>query len=240
MKSQTRVKDAKLNAFDQHKEELLDTLRNAYKRGPKSEPFDANKAWVHLSSLARYYFHRDWSKHGATRPADRRAQLETLAKTLRQARDAIDGAMQSDIANDLISAWWDTDPSTARALFGANGQLSNFVDLHIFKKTGALLAALEAVALRATDAVPKRQGRPRGTANLPLDFIGTLAFIYRQSTHLKPGAGGGPFSRLVLTFLAAIGRRYEPESVIDDIKATRTSAQNSNWSSSPFDDTFDE
>ena len=121
--------------------------------------------------------------------------------------------------------------------FGNEGQ-SDFVDLHFFEKTGALLAALEAVALRAADEVVTKRGRPKGTAILPSDFIATLAFIYRESTQSKPGAGEGPFARLCVAFLAALGRRdITDESVFEGIKDTRVWAQNSKWSSgSLFDD----
>jgi hypothetical protein len=41
--------------FDHHKEALLTMLRDAYDRGPKSEPFDEPKSWIHLTGLARIY-----------------------------------------------------------------------------------------------------------------------------------------------------------------------------------------
>jgi hypothetical protein len=230
--------DERLIAFEQHKKELLKTLSSAYEGGPKSEPFNTDETWRYLTSLASQYFQREWVKQRATKPAERQAQLCELAKTLKRARDMISEATQSDIGNDLVSAWWDADPTPAP--FGNDSEQLDLVDLRIFDKTGALLATLESVALRAAAAIPTKRGRPKGTANLPWDFVATLGIIYRQSTGLKPGASSGPFARFVEKFLAAIGRSYCFESVVDDIKNSRVRAQNSSWSSSPFDKQVEE
>ena len=51
--------DAGSSAFEQHKEKLLAVLRNAHKRGgPRSRPFDPDKTWRQLTSLAQLYFWR--------------------------------------------------------------------------------------------------------------------------------------------------------------------------------------
>jgi hypothetical protein len=230
--------NAGLSTFEQHKKNLLDILGNAYERGPKSEPFDADYTWRSLASVARHYFHRELVKQKAMKPADRQAKLQDLAKTLKRAHDRIREALQSDIGNDLISAWWDADATRASMPFGNDGQLSDVVDLRFFEKTGTLLAAFEAVALSAAAEVVIKPGRPIGTASLPWDFIATLAVIYRESTESKPGAGEGPFARLCVAFLTALGRRnITDESVFEAIKDARLWAQGSKWSSgSPFDD----
>jgi hypothetical protein len=229
--------NAGLSTFQLHKKDFLDILSNAYERGSKSEPFDADNTWRSLTSVASHYFHRELVKQKAMKPADRQAKLQDLAKTLKRASDTIREALQSDVGNDLISAWWDADATRASLPFGNDGQ-SDFVDLHFFEKTSALLAALETVALRAADDVVTKRGRPKGTAILPWDFIATLAVIYRESTQSKPGAGEGPFARLCVAFLSALGRRnITDESVFEAIKDTKVWAQNSKWSSgSPFDD----
>ena len=61
-------------------------------------------------------FIRNWLKQKAMKPADRQARLRDIAKTLRRARETISEAMQSDVGNDLISAWWDADATRANAL----------------------------------------------------------------------------------------------------------------------------
>ena len=93
--------DEGLKAFERHKKELLNVLSNAYERGPKSEPFDADKTWRHLTSVGSHYFHREWLKKKATKPADRQARLRDIAKALRLAHETISEAMQSDVGNDL-------------------------------------------------------------------------------------------------------------------------------------------
>lgn len=231
-------RNARLSTFEQHKKDLLDILSNAYESGPKSEPFDSKNTWGSLTSLASHYFHRELVKQKAMKPADRQAKLQDLAKTLRRAHDSIRKTLQSDVGNDLTSAWWDADATRASLPFGNDDQSLDVVDLYFFEKTAAVLAALETVALRAAAEVVTKRGRPKGTAILPWDFIATLAFIYRQSTQSKPGAGEGPFARLCVAFLAALGRRnIADESVFEAIKDTRFWAQNSKWpSGSPFDD----
>jgi hypothetical protein len=226
-----------LSTFKLHKKDLLDILSNAYERGPKFEPFDADYTWRNLTSVASHYFHRELVKRKTMKPADRQAKLRDLAKTLKRTSDTIREALQSDVGNDLISVWWDADATRASLPFANDGQ-SDFVDLNFFEKTGALLAALEAVALRAADEVDPKRGRPKGSAILPPDFIATLAVIYKESTQSKPGAGEGPFARLCVAFLTALGRRnITDESVFEAIKDARVWAQDSKWSSgSPFDD----
>jgi hypothetical protein len=51
-----------LAAFDGHKEALVDKLLGAYERGPKFEPFDSNKSWRDLTSIATLYFWNDRMK----------------------------------------------------------------------------------------------------------------------------------------------------------------------------------
>ena len=48
--------DARLAAFNKHKQELLDLLRKEYERGPKPKPFDEEKAWRSLTGLAAILF----------------------------------------------------------------------------------------------------------------------------------------------------------------------------------------
>ena len=230
--------EADLGIFERHREALLDILREVYERGPNSEPFKAGETWSRLRSLAEVYLHREWVKQRATKPAERQAQLRHIATALARARDVLTDAKRSDVGNDLFSAWWDLDPKPLRKLFGDDDDLSNIVDVYVFDKAIALLAALETTARPQANEIPTRRGRPKGTANLPWDFIASLALIYRGSTGLKPGAGDGPFGRFVLEFLIALGRKYE--SLIDDIKDTRKWAQRSKWSSSPFDNSFSE
>ncbi len=238
-----------LAEFGRHKDALLAILRDGHERGLKSVPvdadgtkpmpFDADRAWrLHLEGLASQYFHWEWVKQEVTKPADRQAQLRDIAKVLQRARGVISGAIQSDVADDLISGWWEGTSEYAEAK-------GHFVDLlyiqREFEKVVTSLATLETAAIRAADNVPTRRGRPKGTAIMPRNFIEALAAVYRDATGSKPGAGDGAFAKFVMEFLTALGRRnIEYESVIDAIKDARTwsltRAAADKWGPSPFDD----
>jgi hypothetical protein len=230
--------DAGLAAFEQHKISLLERLQNVYQRGPKSEPFDAEKSWRGLTSLAGLYFWRARLKQETVPAAHRVERLRELAKALGRARRMVDKAMQDDVGNDLFSAWceanvrYDIDPTPPITLVRID---------HEFEKVIASLAALETAACRAADEVPKARGRPKGSAFLSRGVIEGLAEVYQNSTGSKPGAGDGPFARFVYEFLAAVSRgNIEYESVVDAVKDTRARVRTrpaaTKSGRSPFDD----
>jgi hypothetical protein len=229
------VKEASLDIFDRHKEALLITLRNDYERGPRAEPFDADRSWRGLTSLAGAYFWRARVKQQVMPAAELVARLRELEKAFGNARALADKAMQDDVGSALGSSWWEGTSEYAEAE-------GRFVDLLYiqrgFEKVVTSLAALETAAIRAAGDVPKRPGRPKGNAILPWDFIEALAALYRDTTGSKPGAGDGPFAKFVMKFLSALARNIEYESVIDAIKDARTrSLQSPNgWAPSPFDE----
>ena len=88
--------DGGLDAFERHKEELLDGLRRV-----KRQPFDEDKAWRRLTSLAGQYVWRERVKQGITKPAARKKRLRGIANALERARDRISEAMQNDVGDDL-------------------------------------------------------------------------------------------------------------------------------------------
>jgi hypothetical protein len=238
--------EADLAAFDQHKNDLLNILRDVHERGPKSEPFDADKSWLNLTTLASVYVWRKAAKqqmkHEIIPAVDRKARLHELTKALGRARRLVNRAMRDAVGDDLYSAWWDKEdpPPTRVVVHNEDGSLS-LVDNDEdddFKEAVAGLAALETAALRAADDVPTRGGRP---AILPREEIEALAAVYRNRTGSKPGSGDGPFARLVFGFLIALGRDdIADESVIDAIKDTRARVRMrpaaSRWGPSPFDE----
>jgi hypothetical protein len=230
--------DAGLAAFEQHKISLLEHLQNVYQRGPKSEPFDAEKSWRGLTSLAGLYFWRARLKQDTVPAAHRVERLRDLARTLGRARRQAKMAMRDDVGDDLFSAWceasvrYDLDPTPPLTLVRID---------HEFEKVIASLAALETAARRAADEVPKARGRPKGSAFLSWGFIEGLGGVYQNSTGSKPGAGDGPFARFVYEFLIAIGRdNIEYESLVDAIKDTRARVRTrpaaAKSGPSPFDD----
>ena len=226
-----RAIDVSTDAFGRHKAALLNHLQQVYESGPKSKPFDAEKLWHHLDRIAWMYFWHEGERQRTTPAADRVRRLRELAKALGRARRLLEKATQDDVGNDLFSAWcdanvrYDIDPTPPLTLVRIDDE---------FEKVIASLPALEIAALRAADEIPKKDGRPRGTALLRWDFIEVLAKIYRNSTGSKPGAGDGPFARFVYEFITALGRRnVEYSSIVDAIKDTRNQAR---MHSSPFDD----
>jgi hypothetical protein len=225
---------AGLACFDQHKEALLAILRKAYERGPKTEPFDAENVWWHLSFLAADYFGRGTAdgdalgvqrsgsigteKQEAISAADRKKRLLELGKALSRARALADKAMQDDFYIDLFSAWWETN--------GRHDIVPEITAVHIvcqFDKVVAGLSALETAACCAANNVRTR-GRPSGAGVLPPSYILELASMYRQRTGLTPDTGE-PFAQLVRDFLTAIGQpkkstggNTSPDYVVEAIK----------------------
>jgi hypothetical protein len=211
--------DAKTDTFGRHKVALLNHLQQVFESGPKSKPFDAEKSWRHLDRIAwMYFWHEGWRQRTVP-AADRVERLRELAKGLGGARRLIEKATQDDVGNLLFSAWCDADIQ-----YDVDSpQPLTWYEIELeFDRWVANLAILETAVLRAADEIPKKDGRPRGTALLRWDFIEVLAEIYRNSTGSKPGAGDGPFARFVYAFITALGRRnVEYSSIVDAIKNTR-------------------
>jgi len=143
-----------LAPFDQHKNALLTHLHKAYKRGPKSEPFDAEKAWRHLTLLAEAYFWRPIRGRETLLPARRVGRLRDLATALSRAHSLATKAMQDDVGDDLFRAW----------VIGANIPLNCGDGLvrvvNEIEDVVASLATLEAAAARAARDVPTKAGAP--------------------------------------------------------------------------------
>ena len=118
-----KIGPAGLIAIDQHKETLFAILRDAYERGPKSEPFDENKTRFTLVGVAQAYFDVERMNRKAMLAADRRARLRELEKALRRARTLTDKAIQNDVGTDLRQAWWENKcESTGRPDLDRTGQ----------------------------------------------------------------------------------------------------------------------
>ena len=174
--------------------------------------------------------------------ADRMPRLDQLATALKKSRAIVDAAMQDDIGDDLFSAWCEgTDEPLVSLVRNDDGSLATVrMPEETFKKAVESLAALETAALHAAnhDKRPGR-GRRKGTTVLPAGYIEVLAALYREATGAKPGAGRGPFVRIVCAFLAAIGKANISEDyVIELAQAARSWARTrpSGRAPSPFDD----
>jgi hypothetical protein len=227
---------AHLTAFERHRKELLDLLRDVYERRSQTKPFDENYSWRNLRFMAYAYLRRkaEVSQKRARMPAGDRAKLlRQLGNALRIGRRKADEAMKT-VRGHWFVEWAE-----------ANGN-PDFTDPIIsrfeeeFEKRVADLVGLETAAFRAAETARNRDGRPPGTGVLPHDFIIPLASVYRDITKANSGAGDGPFAGFVWEFLTALGRADDIEyvSVIDAIKDARLwSLQRSEreWGSSPFD-----
>lgn len=225
--------EARVDALDEHRDELLGLLRSVREQKGRGEPFDTDRAWRQLSQLAWTYCWRETVRREITLPAKRRERLLGLAKALRGARRLTDALLQSDVADDLCSAWEDAPPRRflvrdddgSLAVVGDEDCEKAILldDDDEFTKAVEGLSALQTAASRAADAVPRGDGRPEGTAALPWDFIEILANIYRDSTGATPGAGTGPFSRFVYAFVGGLGRSLNItyESMVAAIKVAR-------------------
>lgn len=215
--------EAGLTTFEQHKDRLVAILHNEYERGPKSEPFDAERAWGHLQSLASQYF---WWKRVArqARPArDRSKRLRKIARALGRACYLINEAKKDALIEHLYSAWCDQN---VRNDVVPEGPLVLVRFSDEFDKVLVALSTLEAATLRALEDKPSTTPGP--VAALHSDFIDVLADIYLELTGGRPGAGSGPFYRFVMNFRAAIDPSYKTkdesgdervdESMVGDIK----------------------
>jgi hypothetical protein len=225
--------EAGLDAFEKHKDTLLAVLRSGPKRGAKPKPFDSEQAWRRVTRLAWHYFWRARLKQEIIPAAERIRQLEAISDALGMARSLINSALQSDVGDDLCSAW--EGPPPGRFMVRDDNGVFAVVDEQDRDNIILLdgddylgqavqgLGALRAAAIRACVAVPIGDGRPKGSAILPWSFIEGLAATYRDITGLIPGAGDGPFSIFVNTFVEAVDRAGDigHESIVVAIKDAR-------------------
>ncbi|SHL47446.1 hypothetical protein [Bradyrhizobium lablabi] len=214
---------AECAAFDEHKNVLLDKLRNGHKLGSKSDPFDATQSWHDLHQLAKFYFlERTQKTMGA---ADTVKRLRQLARALRHARNLVSMATRDDVGADLFRAWLDTQKITKDSLLileindkkvDVTSELIRSTDK--MKEAVEGLAALETAAraaILATDVLSKKGRAPL----LPRDCIQGLARVYRKSTGAKPGRGIGPFADFAYLFMTAVGQTgFDYGSLTDAIQ----------------------
>jgi hypothetical protein len=206
--------DQQIEALHQHKTAILAILRKEYERGPKSKPFEEDNAWCYLILLAKCYFGSSDVKRSTIPATERVERLRKLERALAKASNLADKALQEDLNADFFMAWCET---LDRYDFGLIDE---------FDKMVKGLSALGQAASRAADNVPPK--RPGPVAILPSPYIEKLAGAYLESTGREPGAGYGPFARMVMEFRAALDPSYKTtdesgdsrldESMIETIK----------------------
>jgi hypothetical protein len=216
-----KVVAADIIAFDQHKNAMLDDLIKAYESGCNPSAFDANKAWVDLTRVAKFYFSDRAMRQEAIIPAERVKRLNAFAKALRSAR----GTIGNDLDGDLLRGWIAAVGLTIDSLVVDGVALQRETDE--LNRALTNLVILETAARRATSTVRTQRGRPKGNSVLPPIYINELARVFLESTGLKYDASDGLFAQFVRSFLAAI-RPSADESdgyVVESIKYARKLAR---------------
>jgi hypothetical protein len=227
--------EARLTAFDRHRDDLLGLLQKVCERRPKTKSFDKNESWRHLRFMAGVYLRDEASvkqKQMEIPATDRVELLHQLGNALSEARRKIDEVTQHDVRGRLFLAWCEAhgDPDLLEFIDHLNVKFDKEVASVV-----AGLAALETVAFRAAQQSRQSPGRPGGTSLLQHDFIIGLESAYRESTGKTGGAGSGPFVQFVMKFLEALRRNSVEESVIKAIKSAKKRA-GSRWGRSMFAD----
>jgi len=198
--------------FKRHRKELLDILRKE-----QTEPFDDNAVWKKIEFTAWVYLQREVTlrrEKARMSDANRVKLLHQLEDALSKARSLANKAMKT------VRGHWFTEWAEVHGNPDFTNPIIHRYDEE-FDKRVAVLKELEEAAYRATETVRKKRGRPPGKANLPHDFILTLAGVYRDITKRKPGAGSGPFAQFTRAFLSALGRECAHETVIEAIKIAK-------------------
>lgn len=227
--------DARLAAFNKYKQELLGLLRTEHEGGPKLKPFDEERAWSSLTGLAAFYFGQRGQKPATTSAAQRIERLRDVAKVLSAARRLVNRTMQTDVGDDLFSAWWEV---TGSEYAKPDGTFDPRYMEREYKQIMKNLGVLEKAALHGADHVERaRRGKP---PVLTRDDIWNVAAVYRENTGSIPPASDGPFAGFVMKFMVATGRadEIEYESLVEAIKAARRWALEHpvarKWRPSPF------
>lgn len=218
--------DPGLAAFYQHKNDLLNNLRELHGRGPKSEPFDEDKAWRALIRAAQWYCRRPKIRQKTVSPARRVERLHDLAKALGRAHKMAHRALQDDVSTDLFRGWCAAANTSSAASGALNADRLTRIAEEITEVVGSL-ATLEAAASRAARNVPTKPGPTRGTGMLTMHDMNALEGVYQRSTGLKPNIGPGPFAQFVEDFLTAIGRGDDTsrDYVVEALKYARKQAR---------------
>jgi hypothetical protein len=162
---------AKLASFAQSKKVLLDSLRDMYERGPKNEPFDAEKSWNSLTHIARGYLWIVQARGNRIPFAVRVKRLQQLAQAIGRARELVDKAKRDTVRSDLFRGWC----AEANILIDEESVLRPVYDK--IEDVVANLGTLERAARRAAKDIRTVRGRPKGTEVLPPGCVPALARI---------------------------------------------------------------
>ena len=219
--------EARLIAFDCHRDDFLSMLQKVHERGPKAKSFDKNNAWRHLRFIAWCFLQgerRREEQKMEVPAADRLKRLRQLGTALGDARRKLDKAIHDAVRGGLYIEWCVAHghPDFTDPIIDVFEREFNRVTADVV----AGLTALETAALCAADDVRQNQvrtpGRPGGTSLVEHGFILSLERVYRESTGKRAGAGAGPFAQFVKKFLEALGRKgIGQQSIIKAIKTTK-------------------
>src|SRR5581483_1719464 len=213
--------DRKLSSFSQQKEQLLSLLFTDYDQS--RPPDDYHDAWSRIETTAYKYFARQVLKQSVTE--SREARYRAISTNSKRARERLEkGRDLGRLSRNKMKEWLEGTKGLTEATNEFSDQLYDEVGfVREIEKAIKSLRELETAANEAANGAQKGRGRPRGTSLISWNYIYALAIDYQRSTGRRAGAGSGPFARFVCKFLEAVGQSdFEPESLIDAIKSTRT------------------
>jgi hypothetical protein len=197
--------EAKMAGFRGHRTGLLSHLHDAYDLGPKAEPFDEEKSWFRIETIAYQYFALQKLKQTVI---DREARYRAISNATQLARDTMEKARWGDHAGNELKAWLEGTKEFAQATEQFEKLLNIEVDFgRELDKVMQDLTELEIAANQLADEFHRGPGRPKGSSEVPWIFLRALEEEYLRSTGVKPKMTvGRPYAKLVEEFLAAIGR----------------------------------
>ena len=197
-------------------------MREGYERGPRSKPFDEERAWRDLTRFAEMYFWSAIAEQATASPAERFNELRRLGRTLDRAHALVSRVMQEDIGCALFKAWFAAAKipmASAISIFDDGSSVATRMAGEI-QSAVAGIATLNTAAFTAAAANtgPPKAGRP---PLLSRDSIQALERVYERNTGWKPGRGSGPFANFVFEVIRAVNPpdfEFGYDSVIDAIK----------------------
>jgi hypothetical protein len=205
--------EARLIAFDRHKDDLIHHLQKACGR----RSFDPDTSWRHLRLFAWRYLLEEADAETRKRVPKRIKQLRDLGNLLSEARAALD-----KMRGPMFVKWCEI-----------HGGMDVFhpINERRFDELTAGIADLGTAASGAAEDMRRKQGKPPGSGVLPPDFVIGLEQAYRNITG-KPGTvSRGQFAQFIVKFMAALGREIEIEAVVQAVRAAKTSER---WGRSPL------
>ena len=213
------------------KGELLRHLLAAHNTCPRLAPFNANKAWAEIETVARFYLIRKMTRDEAKGPTGtelttRAKSLAGLAEALRAAGAALADVARSGDGETLAQEWFeetrpageiDLQAELAKPFTGTAIGVFNYHDGfdNAATELAERLTTFEAAARSAFQVLVDAKAGSGAPRSSPLPFaISALAAIWPDATGDEPRAGKGAFQFFVEDFLTAVGEPSRDSTVL--------------------------